>query len=174
MSNYPKTEDGHYFIVDGRKWRATDPNIPEQLEKQLVSVLMNARRDVAKANRKDDKTLEEDARQRVSDAKIALGERGAVWWESYSDEDLRTRLRSTILTLLRHREEGKSICPSEAARVVGIPEEWQELMPATREVAVALAHEGKVVITRGDEVLDPDELGKGPIRLRHGAVFTDT
>lgn len=38
-----RTDDGHYIIVNGRKWRATDPNIPPNLESELVAELMNAR-----------------------------------------------------------------------------------------------------------------------------------
>lgn len=171
MSQYPTTPDGHYFIVKGRKWRTTDPNIPEKLRVQLVSVLMSARRDVGKAKRTQDTLLEKDARRRVNDAKVALGERGEVWWEPYSDEGLRERLKSTILTLLRHRKRGKSICPSEAARVIGSPDKWQEIMPVAREVAVALAKEQILTITRKDKTLNPTALRKGLIRLRHGKDF---
>ena len=171
MKNYPTTPDGRYFIVKNRKWRATDPSIPEALRIQLVKVLMHARREVAKALKLEDKQLEKQARSRVNDAKIALGERGEVWWESYTDEGLRQRLKSSILTLLRHREMGKSICPSEAARVVGSPDNWQTLMPIAREVAVALAKEEVITITRGEQEIDPDSLGKGHLRLRHGEKF---
>ncbi|MCW2621243.1 MAG: hypothetical protein JWL64_845, partial [Frankiales bacterium] len=62
------TDDGRYLIVDGRRWRATDPAIPDALRKELVAELMSARRGV-----RDDPA---EARPRVQDAKIALGERG--------------------------------------------------------------------------------------------------
>ena len=29
------TEDGHYVIIDGRKWRATNPNLPEDERKKM-------------------------------------------------------------------------------------------------------------------------------------------
>ena len=171
MKEYTSTEDGRYIIVNGRKWRASDPSIPETLRAQLVAVLMTARRDVAKALRSEDKDVEKNARSRVNDAKIALGERGAVWWEPYDDSALRNRLKCSMLTLLRHREPGKSICPSEAARVVGSPDNWRAMMPIVREVAVGLANENILTITRGDQLLDPEDLGEGHIRLRHGELF---
>ena len=67
------TPDGRYLIVSGRRWRATDPAIPEPLRQELVNELMAARRLV----RSDPDT----ARPRVQDAKVALGERGEPWWE---------------------------------------------------------------------------------------------
>ncbi|MGB3588793.1 MAG: DUF3253 domain-containing protein [Tunicatimonas sp.] len=171
MKDYTTTEDGHYIIINGRKWRASDPSIPKALRSQLVAVLMKARSDVAKALRSNDKILEKNARSRVNDAKISLGERGAVWWEPYDDTALRSRLKSSMLTLLRHREPGKSICPSEAARVIGSPDHWRTIMPIAREVAVELANKGILTITRGNQLLDPEDLGKGHIRIRHGESF---
>jgi uncharacterized protein len=83
MSRTPpeRTPDGRYIIVDGRRWRATDPSIPEERRRELVRELMAARRDVARAKRTDDPDLERDARARVHAAKVALGERGPPWWE---------------------------------------------------------------------------------------------
>lgn len=75
------TPDGRYIVVDGRRWRATDPNLPEERRKELVRDLMQARRDVARAKRAADAELERDARRRVHQAKVALGERGTPWWE---------------------------------------------------------------------------------------------
>ncbi len=168
MKKYPQTPDGRHFIVNGRKWRSTDPTIPEPLRQQLVNVLMKARSDVGTAKRKDDEALEKDARSRVNDAKIALGERGEKWWEPYTDAGLRQRIACTIRTLLRGRDADKSICPSEAARCIGKDETWRDLMPTVREVAVELAKEDVLKITRGEEVLVPEELGKGAVRLRRG------
>jgi len=171
MSKFTPTADGRYIIVNGRKWRATDPSIPETLKTQLVAVLMSGRRDVAKALRTKDKILEKEARDRVNDAKIALGERGQAWWETYEDDALRKRLRSAILTLLRHRDIGQSICPSEVARIVGSSDNWREIMPIVREVAVALANKNVLTILRNNQVLNPNLLEKGHIRLSHGKSF---
>jgi uncharacterized protein len=76
-----RTPDGHYVVIDGRRWRATDPSIPEDRRKQLVSELMSARRDVGAAKRAGDSGAEAAARARVHSAKVALGERGEPWWE---------------------------------------------------------------------------------------------
>ncbi|GAA3034692.1 hypothetical protein [Actinokineospora globicatena] len=74
------TPDGRYIIVNGRRWRATDPDIPESAAAQLRALLMKARRDIAAAHRAQDPAAEEDARARVHAAKVALGERGTPWW----------------------------------------------------------------------------------------------
>ena len=66
------TEDGHYLLVGGRRWQASDPAMPEQLRTELVAELMSARRAV--------RTDPASARPRVQDAKVALGERGEPWW----------------------------------------------------------------------------------------------
>ncbi|MFJ5138923.1 hypothetical protein [Streptomyces sp. NPDC088707] len=42
-----RTSDGRYVIVNGRRWRATDPEIPENIAARLRSHLMAARRAVA-------------------------------------------------------------------------------------------------------------------------------
>lgn len=75
------------------------------------------------------------------------------------------RLRDTILDLARERGPSKSICPSDAARAVG-GENWRDLMDDARDAARELARDGKVVITQGDDVLDPDATWRGPIRIR--------
>jgi hypothetical protein len=76
-----KTTDGHHVLIDGRRWRATDPHIPEERRQQLVNELMRARRDVGRALRAKDAEAERGARARVHECKVALGERGAKWWE---------------------------------------------------------------------------------------------
>jgi hypothetical protein len=76
-----RTPDGHYVIIDGRKWRATDPSIPEERRKELVSELMAARRAVGAAKKAGDEDAERAARDRVHAAKVALGERGEPWWD---------------------------------------------------------------------------------------------
>ena len=80
MTEPERTPDGHYVIIDGRKWRATDPSIPEERRQELVNELMSARRAVGAAKRKNDVAAERQARDRVHAAKVALGERGPPWW----------------------------------------------------------------------------------------------
>ena len=70
-----------------------------------------------------------------------------------------------ILDLARERGPSKSICPSDAARAVG-GERWRDLMNDARDAARELARDGAVVITQGNDVLDPDATWRGPIRIR--------
>ncbi len=151
------TEDGHHIVVDGRRWRATDPGIPDPLRKELVAELMSARRDV--------RTDPETARPRVQDAKVALGERGDPWWEP-TPHGQRARLRATMLTLLRHRNADSTICPSDAARVVG-GDSWRDLMDDARSVAAELADQGAIVVRQKGKDVDI-ATAKGPVRLARG------
>jgi hypothetical protein len=105
------TPDGRYVIVDGRRWRATDPRIPQQFRAELVAELMAARRGVAAGGR----------RARVRDAKVALGERGDPWWEDPTATGRAERLAAAIRALLRHRRPESSICPSDVARIARGP-----------------------------------------------------
>ncbi|MBP2586696.1 hypothetical protein J3A78_007174 [Streptomyces sp. PvR006] len=81
-----RTPDGRYVIVDGRRWRATDPEIPEDVAARLRSHLMAARRAVATARRTQGAEAERAARARVHTAKVALGERGTPWWDQPESE----------------------------------------------------------------------------------------
>jgi hypothetical protein len=76
-----RTPDGRYVVVDGRRWRASDPRLPEARRRELVDELMAARRAVGAARRAGDEEAERAARDRVHAAKVALGERGTPWWE---------------------------------------------------------------------------------------------
>ena len=62
-------------------WRASNPALPEAERQRLVDRLMDARRAVAAAKRAKDAAAESAARVQVDAAKIALGERGPVWWD---------------------------------------------------------------------------------------------
>ena len=78
-----------------------------------------------------------------------------------------TTIQATILDLLSRRAPTASICPSDVARALGDSEaQWRALMPLVREVAAGMARAGRLRITRGATLLAPDELGRGPIRLR--------
>ncbi|MDX2404593.1 hypothetical protein AB0N79_38470 [Streptomyces microflavus] len=76
-----RTPDGRYIRIGGRRWRATDPEIPEDAAARLRSSLMAARRGVKAAMKKGDAAAEKRARSQVHSAKVALGERGTPWWE---------------------------------------------------------------------------------------------
>lgn len=76
------TDDERWLIVDGRRWRRTDPALPEDLAARLRSHLGRGRSAVRIAKRAGDEAALAAARHRVGLAKHALGERGPVWWES--------------------------------------------------------------------------------------------
>lgn len=78
---HPVTPDGRYFVVRGRLWRMSDPNLPQEHREALVRALMSARRAVGLARRKGDSDAQERAHAAVDEAKRALGERGPVWWD---------------------------------------------------------------------------------------------
>lgn len=78
-------------VIKGRRWRVSDPRIPEGVRRALVDELMAARRAVRAA---EDASSERAARDRVHDAKVALGERGLEWWvEDPDTEGVRDRIR---------------------------------------------------------------------------------
>lgn len=75
----------------------------------------------------------------------------------------RTEIERTIDALLDERGEGKTICPSEAARALA--EDWRPLMDEVRDVAFGMADDGRVEVTQKGDVVD-GRAAKGPIRLR--------
>ena len=85
------TPDGRYIVVRGRLWRRANPHLPEAERERLVRELMRARSDVGQALRAKDDDAEREARARVHAAKVALGERGPVWW-SDGAPDLNRRM----------------------------------------------------------------------------------
>ncbi|MEV7200917.1 hypothetical protein [Streptomyces griseoluteus] len=80
-----KTPDGHFVVVDGRRWRATDPDIPQDVAARLRRHLMAGRRGGGVRDAEDGEA-ERVARGRVQRAKVALGERGTPWWEESGEE----------------------------------------------------------------------------------------
>jgi hypothetical protein len=76
-------------------------------------------------------------------------------------------LERAILDLLRQRGAGKTICPSEAARLLAgqAREDWEPLMEPARAAARRLVAAGTIVITQGGRLVDPSH-ARGPIRLK--------
>lgn len=165
-----RTVDGRYVIVDGRRWRATDPRIPERLRTELVAELMSARRAVGAARREHSVVAEQAARRRVDDAKHALGERGRAWWKPRDDDALAARVLAIIRALLRHRSADSSVCPSEVARIADV-ESSRDTLTMVRRVAEQLAGRGEIEITRSGNVVE--SFDGGPVRLRRGRRFPD-
>lgn len=94
------TPDGHFVIIKGRRWRATDPDLPTDVDDVLRHELMSARRAVGAALKAEDAAAEKAARARVQRTKVALGERGTPWWEQ-STEERRARWEGLVEELRR-------------------------------------------------------------------------
>lgn len=73
---------------------------------------------------------------------------------------------SAIVALLAQRQEGASICPSEAARHLAGPAGWRGCMPVVREAARHLARAGGVEVTQRGVPLAPDAPWRGAVRIR--------
>lgn len=86
------TPDRRYLVVEGkagpRLWRATNPGLDEGERGRLVDQLMDARR--ALRGRENS-----SARDRVHRAKLALGERGPVWWDDGAPDFNRRLIKNT-------------------------------------------------------------------------------
>ena len=77
-------------------------------------------------------------------------------------------LEAAILELLAERGAGMTICPSEAAKVVGGTEtrrDWEGLMEPARAAARRLVKAGRIVIVQNGRVVDGNS-ARGAIRLR--------
>jgi Protein of unknown function (DUF3253) len=75
-------------------------------------------------------------------------------------------LEQTILSIAAARGPDKTLCPSDVARALGgpHPDGWGPLMQPIRRVAVRMAKEGRLVITRRGKAVDPDDF-RGVYRL---------
>ena len=93
--SYERTPDGRYFIVRGRLWRTSNPQLSEAERARLVRRLMKARSDVGRALRADDPVALRAARRRVDAAKVALGERGTPWWTDGAPDYNRRLVKDT-------------------------------------------------------------------------------
>ena len=69
-----------------------------------------------------------------------------------------------ILELLGQRGPGKTICPSEAARVLGDDDGFREHMDEVRAAAGRLRDRGEVEVTQRGRPVDAQS-ARGPIRL---------
>lgn len=92
---YPRTPDGRYFVVRGRLWRTSDPSLSDAERERHVVDLMTARRAVRTALAADDADALKAARAGVDAAKVALGERGPVWWDDGAPDLNRHMARNT-------------------------------------------------------------------------------
>lgn len=83
------------MVVRGRLWRVANPGLSPREHEALVSTLMAARRQVKAALVARDPAALSAARSSVNAAKIALGERGPVWWEDGAQDFNRHLVKNT-------------------------------------------------------------------------------
>ena len=86
----------------------------------------------------------------------------------HQPRDVDHALEAAILELLAERGRDKTICPSEAAKVVGGTETrqaWESLMEPARAAARRLVAADKILITQHGNPVAPST-AKGPIRLK--------
>jgi hypothetical protein len=95
QQKYPGTPDGRYFVVAGRLWRMSNPELDPATRQTLVDQLMTARRQVGVAKRAGDAEAERSARAALDAAKRALGERGPVWWSDGAPDYNRRMVANT-------------------------------------------------------------------------------
>ena len=95
QSPAPPTPDGRYIVVRGRLWRRANPALGAGRLAELTAELMSARRAVGVALRNDDGVALAAARSRVNVTKVALGERGPVWWSDGAPDENRRMARNT-------------------------------------------------------------------------------
>ena len=110
------TPDGRYIVVQGRRWRRSNPERSPALRQQLVDELMAARRAVRDALAIDDEAALAAARARVQAAKEALGERGEVWWTDGAPDLNRRLVRNTPYAPWWESEHGGLSTDDSAAR----------------------------------------------------------
>lgn len=91
----PITPDQRYIIVRDRLWRAANPHLSVEVKDKLVHELMSARRAVKAAQTAKDVVALKAARQAVNTTKIALGERGQVWWTDGAPDYNRHLVKNT-------------------------------------------------------------------------------
>ena len=94
--SYPRTPDGRYFVFRGRLWRCSNPALGHDERRKLTRELMSARRAVGVALKSGDAEALAAARSSVDTAKIALGERGPVWWDDGAPDLNRHLARNTL------------------------------------------------------------------------------
>jgi hypothetical protein len=93
-----RTDDGRYVVVDGRRWRTADPDLPDDVRARLLHHLGAARSGVRIAGRAGDEPAVAAARARVQLAKTGLGERGSAWW-GQDDDERRERWEAALRAL---------------------------------------------------------------------------
>lgn len=83
------------------------------------------------------------------------------------EDSLAVLIRECVIELLEHRNEDATICPSEAARILGgeLKVEWRDLMRSVRDVAAKMADQGSIDIVQSGRPVNIHD-ARGPVRLR--------
>ena len=85
----------------------------------------------------------------------------------YAKGECDAELEAAILELLAEHGPEETICPSEAAKLVGgvdARRDWEGLMQPAREAARRLVKAGKIVVMQNGRVVDAERT-KGALRL---------
>ena len=101
-----ESDDERWLIVNGRRWRRTDPCLPGDIVEALTSHLGRGRSAVRVAKNSGDDALVAGARRRVGLAKHGLGERGPYWWDE-PEADRIARARTALAELGRLDPNGQ-------------------------------------------------------------------
>jgi hypothetical protein len=90
MSETGSVDDDRWLVINGRRWRRTDPVLDEDTLARLKSHLGRGRSGVRSAKQAGDAdavaAAVAAARRRTGLAKHGLGERGPYWWDSPENE----------------------------------------------------------------------------------------
>ena len=92
---HPVTPDSRYFVVRGKLWRMSNPDLAPEDKSRLLKQLMDARRAVKAAKATNEPEAETAAHRLVDQAKHGLGERGPVWWKDGAPDYNRHMARNT-------------------------------------------------------------------------------
>jgi hypothetical protein len=90
------TPDGRYFVVRGRLWRRANPALPPEKRDAIVLELMAAQRAVKAALESGKPEELALARKAVDVAKVALGQRGPVWWTDGAPDLNRQKVSGSV------------------------------------------------------------------------------
>jgi hypothetical protein len=96
MADDAASDDERWLVINGRRWRRTDPSLPAELVAALTSHLGRGRSGVRRAQGDPDALAA--ARRRVDLAKHGLGERGPYCWDEPESERLH-RARQALAEL---------------------------------------------------------------------------
>jgi len=90
------TPDGRYFVVRGRLWRRANPALAPEKRDAIVLELMAAQRAVKAALESGKPEELALARKAVDVAKVALGQRGPVWWTDGAPDLNRQKVSGSV------------------------------------------------------------------------------